>query len=617
MPNTLKSDQPGRLGSNKQQWMVCFVWSLSPVLAIFGRPAKEISTLIHKAKVPKFANRDLWLQLLLLVAIIWIAKFWRSEDFGLYADDYSRIPTALSKTWFELAEYLGGNSGRIFSKARPLHEVMIFSISHAAGRLAGLRSMYFVAFAIYAFNTALLLALLRRVASPSVALLGALAFALYGADTTQSHLTLSFGGQPSISFLLLAFHAYLSRNEWLAYLLILGSLATYESAFAVFLSAPLLTAGRQGNPSRQRFLKHAALMALLVAISISMRIMTGDNHLAQLSSLPIPRIVLGAAYRMGIGPIISLGTYAYRPLQIFWDLSAIDILQASLLTACLLGLIFGALPASSGPRSVFRQSMRPLVCLQSREAGRSLLRLIFVGAVMLALSYAFTITIRPYAISGRDTRVHLAGAVGAALVIGCLLVLGLDHVSNPRGKSLVKGLIAIYFLLMGLFGATVQADYVESWTLQRRLWRDIVEWVPDLDEGIAILIEPDGFIDTRQIDANTWNLPYVLPHLFRFPGEWKAPPRAFRLLPNWHETILTDQGYFQLTHRAILTSPTNDYGEYPPSQIVLLTTSQGHISGRLEAARIGDIVIELRKAPEQPTARFGAGVLSPLLLGAE
>ena len=172
---------------------------------------------------------------------------------------------------------------------------------------------------------------------------------------------------------------------------------------------------------------------------------------------------------------------------------------------------------------------------------KSLLNLAFTGGLMLILAYPLTFTVRAYAISGRHTRVHAAGVVGAAILTGSLLLLMVALAKKlTRGRAILLG-VGIWLAAQASFGFIVQKDYVLAWQLQKRLWTSLIPVVPDADDGTAILVTPDGLQDPRYIVANTWSL-RTRSGLSRcvLPSDWISTPKVYRLHSEWEKTATVD-----------------------------------------------------------------------------
>jgi len=157
------------------------------------------------------------LDLLLLALVIWLARFARSGEFGLYEDDYTLVSTGMAASAGEVAEFEWQLFSQFGGQGRPLQHGLVFLLSFAAGRLGGLRTAYLLAYGFIFAASALFYALARRLHLPGWALLCSLSFAAFPADTTQAFLFHAFGLYQSIIWLCLAFLAYLSGRRWLSH----------------------------------------------------------------------------------------------------------------------------------------------------------------------------------------------------------------------------------------------------------------------------------------------------------------------------------------------------------------------------------------------------------------
>ena len=237
-------------------------------------------------------------------------------------------------------------------------------------------------------------------------------------------------------------------------------------------------------------------------------------------------------------------------------------------------------------RSIFNQVRENFKDL-SRET-KSLLNLAFTGGLMLILAYPLTFTVRAYAISGRDTRVHAAGAVGVAILTGSLLLLMVALAMKlTRGRAILLG-VGIWLAAQASFGFIVQKDYVLAWQLHKRLWTSLVPIVPDADDGTLILVTPDGLQDPRYIVANTWSLRSVFHYLVVFPSDWTSTPKVHRLHSEWKETAAVNGNMLRVMNFA--WKPL----EIPLGNAILLETEDGKVMHRDEQISIGGV--ELHQA---------------------
>jgi hypothetical protein len=540
-----------------------------------------------------------------------VARYWHSNQMGFYEDDYTLVTQAMAATWPEVREFISSLLVSFGGQGRPLQHSLLYLLSWLAGQTGGLPEAYWLGWGILTLNTVLAFSLLRRLFSPIAAMIGGLAFALFGADTTQAFLYHSFGLQQALTYLLVALHLYLSDRRLLSYVIVLGSLLSYETAFPVFLAAPLLTSLRR-RPLAREVGRHVAVLAVMFLAVLALRLATGEKRVA---GLEMPDLLTVPVVHMLEGPVVSLGTYLYRPFQVLQALDlemAIVLVLSFLVLAAVLGLTKAEIRANPAEIAAALRE-RSIACLG--DDNRRLLRLFGGGLLMLMMAYPLTFTIRAYAISGRDTRVHLAAVVGAAIVWACVAELATALATTPRRRRLMSMILAAYFAFMVGFGFVVQRSYVRSWELQRGFWPEVLRLCPDLDDGVVILVEPSGLEDQRFIDANSWNLPRILPQVLVFPEEWEAPPRVFRLVPGWEDALATADWRFRLDASTVVAPPSL-YREVDSRQVIFLETAGGvlqRVGGELAVA---GAKYAIRDLPLSPVPGFAPGYLYGYLVSA-
>lgn len=567
-----------------------------------------------RAQVNQGQLSFLWGSVLILL-VFWAARHMLQGSFGFYEDDYTLVVRSMASSWGDTRLFIQQRFAETGGQGRPLQHSLVFVLGRLSGDLGGRAPAYWLAFVLVGTNALLYFALLRKAAGPSFALLGGLTYALYSADTTQAFLYHAFGLQPAMTFLMLASLSYISGRRLLGYLLILGALFTYESTYLVFLAVPLLQPDWDREWLRRSIRHTAVLLAALLAVAFA-RLAAGEGRVLglgwpQLAAIPISHSLAG--------PLVAIGSYLLRPAQ------AIQALNLPIAIASLAG--FFAFSAALNWLSLpYRApigdwSLKALVRIRaglSGESGQSdtdelmparLIQLVVAGAAMLVLAYPLTFTIRPYAISGRDTRVHLAAAMGAALfwtAIWCSILTSVRR--RWARRTLVATLAGLMALCLG-FGVLVQEDYARAWRLQQKFWSSVVDQLPSVDEGIRVLVDPRGLFDTRYIDANTWNLPLVLQYVYSFPEGWTPPPRVYRLVPDWRNRSL----YNPKELKAV--DYTFNYVVAPWDKVVLLTTSDGRVSGRLEGVELGGKRFTLEAQPTGVGPNSEPGYLFGQLVG--
>ncbi len=526
----------------------------------------------------------------LILATFWAARHLLHGSFGFYEDDYTLVVRAMAADWPEVREFLAGQFSQFAGQGRPLQHGFVFLFGYLSERLGGLLPAYWLAYVIVATNCVLFYLLLRKLGDGLFALVGGLAYAMFSADTTQAFLYHAFGLQPALTFLILASLAYLSGRRVLAYALSLGSLLSYETTYLVFLGIPLLE--REWNRGwSKRLAQHVAIGLAILGVVTAIRATIGEERVLDL----IASDLLGVSFLHALqGPPVALGSYFLRPIQAVIDMD----LGIGLVTLISFVVCWAALNWMSSFN-------RP----DPTERPR-LVRLLIGGLVLVALAYPLTFTVRAYAISGRDTRVHLAAAVGAAIVFAGAWRLAFALSAAGRLRRVVPaGLSASLALLVG-FGLVVQKDYARAWELQRRFWASLVQFTPDLGEGTVILVDPAGLIDTRYINANTWSLPLVLKYIYEFPSDWDPAPRVHRLLPDWRVRSLHNQ----LEIKAV--DYTWAYVEVRWDDAILLRTSAGEVVGRPELLEIGEERFQLNQMLSTGSEGYQSGLFhDELILG--
>ena len=555
---------------------------------------------------------------LLLAGLLWVVRYWHNADFGLYEDDLTHLPIAAAMSLREVFAFAfdAERIVNLYGQGHPFHYTFIYPLTNLGWRLADINGPYWIGFAIEALNVALLFALLRRLHSQAFAVLGGLAYVLYSADTTQALLTYSLGLHPSITLFLLAAHSYLSSKRWLAFLLVTLTLFTYESTFTVFFALPLVMAIANRRWSRGRGVDVLILGLILVGVVV-LRMIVGDDRVGDLSlveALSIPII------HMIQGPPVSIGTYLYRPLQALQGLD-IEIAAVIALATVFFAFVITRLRFKT-PEHELRTAFTALkqrtdrissVWKSAPDQVRQLILLGLSGLVMLVLAYPLTFTVRAYAISGRDTRVHAAGVIGAAFLLGAVMLLVLWIADSFKRKKWAVILLSAWLGLMAAYGFVIQRDYRMAWRYQQEFWTELVPLVPDVEDGTVILVDPRGLQDTRQIGANYWNLPRVLDQLYDFPDEWNRPPRVYRLDEDWEAGIFTADELLALNAETVFAPPST-LGVFDPANAILIMTESGELERISGPILIGERELVFRPTVAVSEPEFARGFLYRYLI---
>ncbi len=550
--------------------------------------------------------------LLILVITTWITHFLYHLEFGLYEDDWGRIALSMSMTFSDLGEFIIHNFTDLrFSQGRPLHPTLIVVLSSIATKLGGLKVAYWLGAIILSTNAFLFYILLRCLfESYGFALLGSLLFSLFPADTTQPFLTHSLGIQPSLTILLIAIHCYLAHRIKLSYGIIFLSLLCYETAFPVFLVAPLLQE-EWSRKNIKNFYKHALVLAVMIIFVAIIRGFIGERNIAK------PNFYTNLLFISNpiVGPITAMIMFVYRPMSVLFTLPK-EYYGVLILCFCGLGWILSqgdfcrSLSISGGGKSLVGLTWLPSKITENLGG---FTKAVLIGLMMLVLAYPLTLTTLGFSVSGRGTRVHSVAVFGASILLASLLLM-LVGVAKKYGRQrlAIWGLAAYLTLLIG-FGLTVQYDYKTSWSHQRAFWTDAIALMPDITDGTVIFLEPTGLRDTRQLlflrkdltgIPDTRQIKFldvlylILPSIYNFPQHWQYPPRIYRLPKNWQEIIISQDGLLQTVSTEEEWSGIVEgvpRRSVKSSDVIFLETKNGKLTRRKEPLVLGEKIFKLKE----------------------
>ncbi len=521
--------------------------------------------------------------------LIWVFRYWHCADFGLYEDDYLRIPPAMQ---FDAADWWRHFKGMFQlrnTQGRPFHEIFLYASGTIAGHWGGLTLMYIIGYLIVTANAVLFYLLLKRLQLGALpALIGVMAFALFPADVvSQVYLTLSHGGQPSILFLLLAAHVYLSGRRWLSLPLVIVPLFGYETVFPLAAAIPLLGRRWDRRLLREFLLYGCALSGLLVASAV-LRTSLG----AVVRDTPSLREALTWPFQqMALGPITSLGAFytvshnAFRQLDRDWLWLLIPLLLSLLLL-----LDWIEIPAARLARHYDSVADRKARNRIAREYVKQMLRTARTGAILLVLAYPLAFTVPAIVVHGRATRVHMPAVIGASILFACVASLLVFLARIYRGRYLAVAVIVVLLVGMAAVALRVQDDYRASWAYQRGLWHDLVRLCPDVTEDTLILVPMSDLRDTGEIRSWGWYTAEMLEDMFKFPRDWKPGPAAYMLYWNWR---------FRVERQGNLTDGIDRMGwnrqDPADPQFILLEAEEDGLRRRTGALKVGDLEFQLKE----------------------
>jgi hypothetical protein len=524
-------------------------------------------------------HQDTILTVLLIGTFLWIARFLLSAEMGFYEDDYTLVVRAMAGTWQEAFTFVRDLFINFGGQGRPLQHSVLFIVSRAIEAVGGLSIAHEAAFIILWINAVLFFILAMKISGKSLASLSSLFYVLFSADTTQPFLYHAYGLQQSITYLLLASISYLSGKRALSYLLILGSLLSYENSYWVFLAVPLINVPWQ-KANLKRVGAHVGIMVSMFIIVVAIRFATGEGRVSELGWSEIFRLPIK---HMILGTLVAIGSNVLRPIQALFSFDP-GVYLISIATLPIFILLVRRWILADEEKQT-KISNRPAEFLErvsqesSKDSRYLAVKLLLIAILMIALAYPLTFTVRPYAISGRDSRVHFSAILGYALFWGSAwysLFLWL----KGRLRAAAVVVLALNFSFLIGFGILVQKDYVRAWTLQKIFWRSLTESIPHTTEPLTVFVDPKGLEDTQYIDANTWNLLETYQYIYSFQQNDNRGAQIYRLIPDWKEKLQVNSTEIKaLNFRyQLVTSKWEN--------TIIYETEDNRISNRLETIEI-------------------------------
>ena len=503
-----------------------------------------------------------------LVALIWITRFWHAAQFGFYEDDYFLVAWGFGMDSRGVWETVKDSFTRSVH-ARPVGWSMQMVVSLLAYNAGGVVAIYGAAAAMVAANAIAFYLLMKRISNDAqFAVAASVAFCLFPADTTQAFLTHIFL-QFSLLLVLLSLHAYLAGHAWVARGLAGLTLVCYESVYLLSLAAPVLDPGWNRGQWR-RALKHAAWLLAILFVYAGVRMQTGESRVAGINAaaaawLSLRNVVTGSAN--------AVAMYIVRPVDV---LAAMDG-ELWLWCGVAAALIWWVL--SRGGAS-----------------GAPLFPLAWRGLLMLPLAYPFTVILNGADTAGRGSRVHMAAAPGAAMLVGgaCVLLL-----RRQQGRWAAVAVAVALSLLTG-FGHTVQHGYASAWEEQKELWSSVDRLCRDVGDGTVIIVDPGPEPEPpRAIKAVGWSVGLALLKIFQFPADWKEAPLAERS----RNLVVKDGGVgVQVVHGGLIRM-------LPAGNTIVLEYREGRWARRDGELEFGGVRLALKQRVRGAGTPLGRGFL--------
>lgn len=558
-------------------------------------------------------DKNVLFALIFLALTIWVAHFLHFLHFGLYEDDYALI----SGVW-RTPDLLDGMKAAItgWPEGRPLGFLLLELFSFIGELAGGLHFIYVMGYLVITVNAFLFYLLLRRVSTETLAITGALTLSLFPADTTHSFLTHSLCLQVSVTFLLTASLLYVSGKRVLPYIMIAGSLLTYESPYMVFLAIPLLRVKWDKALVKELF-RHVAILAGIVLVAVVIRSIVGEVGVGKMRA-DIPGVLAKIVSALVIGPVVSMTQFINAPIRAVLNWNNVLTVVSSASTLIFAWMLYRSGTVLSENHGIEvpvdqkqvsgRQNAAPYNGSQMR-----MWQLYLVSTLMLALAYVLSFThYPPMASYGRATSVHLSSAIGGSLLFALVCTQIIEIAGKFRLRILAIILISLYLSLIMAYRLLIQDDFVRAWQNQRSFWANVLDVAPDMGENTLIFIVNTNLPQTNYILSNSWADPIVPAQLFNFPAQWENPPRLFVGNRTWFKAMIREGNHFKWM---VPVATWDAHWEIIPDRnVILLEMVNGRLIRRFGSINIDGLDFNLKDLPSGAKLSYEKGPLFDYLI---
>ena len=451
-----------------------------------------------------------------ILMINWIGNFQLFDGFGLYIDDYFRIPV--------LMQAMQENPNAVFStifssplNIRPLHGTFIYLMSFVGLNMGGLGGIYVIAFIILSMNAVLCYLLIYRITGSVVyPFVGASILLLYPVTTVKVWLTAALGIQPALALILLALISYVYNKRSISYILLTLSLFCYETFYWIFLAAPLL-ANQWNRKLFKQLLSNGTYLCAIFAGFFILKSFSSDprlinSNIYDLIGTSLKHLIEGPYYNL-IGNIKIL-------LKTLIGMNSKDVFIGGVLSLILFIVLSILWNWKERYDSVNIEGGK-------EERGLNSFQLVIIGLIMLFLAYPITFLGNVRTIYGIGSRLHLAGIIGIAFLYSGLSAMILKYIDRTKTKIIGFICISAGISLMMIYNFHVQQDYREAGRNQIIFWRDLDKISTELEDGTLIFFYPDKQRNVNSISSFDWSTSFVLDKLYEFPKDWTNTPNVY------------------------------------------------------------------------------------------
>jgi hypothetical protein len=415
-------------------------------------------------------------------------------------------------------------------QGKPIGMLLWGGLSFVGSHLGGLHMIYAIGMLIILINSILSFQIINITFNNK--LLGLLVvsiYILYPSDTMRFWICETFHLQTSYAFMLLALLFFAKKKPFPAYLLSILPLLTYETAFFPLFVVPLLFLDWQFN---RKFLRKTITHILIISFIfigylIARHFLETNSRLESVinSSNTVDLLSKWVAM-IFTAPLASLFSFFIRPFFAFTGglLSFIVIPIVALLSYFVLRLHLKQLvPNTSGKssKSTFTNHLFQATFIDLNNY-KKYYKLIFIGILAVIIPYIPLIKHFPPLLWAMQSRVHMASALGWSFIVGGVFYIFLIHgkKNNIKYKLLF---ISVYFALLSGFWVGVQQEFAESWSIQKKLTKQILDLNPEVQKNTNIFLVGDiQRPKFMSVHTYTWGTSIALQQLFTLPEEWSA-----------------------------------------------------------------------------------------------
>lgn len=532
-------------------------------------------------------------QVSVLATVLWFSWFSHFQLFGLYEDDYALIAPFLDSSSDKIINYLYSCFTHA-SQGRPVGFSAAAVLTWIGSLLGGLSGVYIVAYLVVYANVILVFFILRQLLpiKSCFPLFGAIIFCIYPADTTKILLTHALILQFALQLFLAATLLYLHEKYIWSYILVCGSLLSYESTFATFLAVPLLTIAKEKNEhvNMKQLVRHVAIMFLIASLALLWRRYLGEERVLNVLASPMLTLknILGSLF---LGPLTNMKTLTkgliirqeMLPVSVWWPAIPFGVFCWLLLSS----------KTSTELNIIKANIINSSICCTCNLQIQKGAKLCLAGVTLLVFSYLLAFThYPPTAIEGRATSVHLTASFAGSVLLTGLMFLAFEVTQSRVGRFVIIFAIVVELTILSCYSRVIQLDFVRSWSYQQIFWREFVSACPDLQDGTIVLVSRNDLTETTFIYSHSWADAIIVQNIFLIPIGWKKIPRLLAVDNGIEESVRLEDGrlYLQLDNSLNYL----DTGYLPDGNVILLSIHGGKLVRQFGTMLIHGIPLRLK-----------------------